>query len=342
MKSLGLTDDRTRTRNHNAQYKHTMAAAGATTGERIKDRLDADGDGKVSRSEFSALDENSDGRTTKKEAEDIDRDGKAEKKEKDLLDANSGGKITRQEILRAPEADADNNGIVTKQELKHAFHPPPPPSSLARSPPPLPATLSSSPQQQPHHGHSSSGGGSSSSGGGHGGGHHEHGGGSSSGAVASPSAPRPPRTSWRLGLWDTYEDCFTELVLVFVCAVTLHRAVQWLYHRLTMPKRGRQTYKKVKGPGAGLDAYGPDPGVELAMSVEEEEAAAQLPPHAAEAFAVAGTTPDPLDPEEAAGVRGLRSEAAVGETPTPAVVVVSAGISPRGSQERDGHGGFPA
>ena len=213
-------------------------AGGVPPVEKVKDRLDENGDGKVSRSEFSVLDENADGKTTKKEAEDLDRDGKAERKEKDLLDADRDGKVTRHEILQAPEADADNNGVITKQELKQVATPA---STKSQQQPQPPAS------QPAHHGHSTAMGSSSSSG--HGGTHH----GGTHVASASPATPRPPRTSWKLGLWDTYEDCFTEVVLVLVCAVTLHRAIQWLYRRLTRPKGGKQSYKKVARANA-LDA----------------------------------------------------------------------------------------
>ena len=137
-----------------------MAAAGATTGERIKDRLDADGDGKVAG--FSALDENSDGRTTKKEAEDIDRDGKAEK---DLLGPYSGGRSSAEILLRPTPITTES--LRSRSSNTRSIRRP------ALQPRTLASTIARRCRRRPwpqHHGHSGSGGGSGG-GGGHGGGH---------------------------------------------------------------------------------------------------------------------------------------------------------------------------
>ena len=96
-----------------------MASAAATGTATVRDAIDVDKNGKVSKSEFAAgLDENQDGKVTKHEAADLDRDGKVEKKEKDIVDSNNDGKTTRHEVLAAPEADVNHDGKVTAKEKK--------------------------------------------------------------------------------------------------------------------------------------------------------------------------------------------------------------------------------
>lgn len=80
--------------------------------------LDADSNGKVSRNEFSALDSNADGKVSRLEAMDLNHNGDASHHEKLALDANHDGTVTRHEILLAPDADQNNDGKVTWQELK--------------------------------------------------------------------------------------------------------------------------------------------------------------------------------------------------------------------------------
>ena len=110
------------------QTLHAMASSVT-----IKDVIDVDKNGKVSKSEFAhALDENKDGKVTKHEAVDLDRDGKVEKKEKDLMDSNNDAKITRHEVLAAPDADSNHDGKVTPKE-KHAVLLSPPPATGAAS-----------------------------------------------------------------------------------------------------------------------------------------------------------------------------------------------------------------
>ena len=131
----GTATGRKRSSSAGASLLHAMASSVT-----IKDVIDVDKNGKVSKSEFAhALDENKDGKVTKHEAVDLDRDGKVEKKEKDLMDSNNDAKITRHEVLAAPDADSNHDGKVTPKE-KHAvllFPPPPPPLGAASSAQPL-------------------------------------------------------------------------------------------------------------------------------------------------------------------------------------------------------------
>jgi len=207
-------------------------AAAATT---VRDAIDIDKNGKVSRSEFaSALDENKDGKVTKHEAADLDRDGRVEKKEKDIVDTNNDDKITRHEVLAAPEADVNRDGKVTAKEKKAVLLLPPPP------PPPLPAGAGAAASAPPLH--------------------------------ALTGSSRPPRTSWTHGLWDTWEDAIDEVILLAVFFISLHAFYKGVQKKLA-GKGGK--YKSVaKVSQQEMDAYGPDPGLELANSAPD----AQLQP----------------------------------------------------------------
>ena len=99
------------------------------------------------------------------------------------------------------------------------------------------------------------------------------------------AAPAPvralPRTSWPfLGMFNSFEEAVDETVLVLVCAVSLHQAVRWLHRRLTGAHKKK--YKAVKV----ADAYGPDPGVELA---EQSMDAVPEPPEPAGAAMTGGS-----------------------------------------------------
>ena len=101
--------------------------------------------------------------------------------------------------------------------------------------------------------------------------------------VRAPPPPRPPpRTTWPFaGHWNSAEECVDEVVLVILCAITLQRALAWLHRRLT--GRGKQ-YKKV---ARVADAYGPDPGLELAEQSLDPVADDGVDHHAAAAAAAA-------------------------------------------------------
>ena len=96
----------------------TTAAPGATHfPATTKGELDDNHNGKVSRSEFSTLDANKDGRVTHHEASDLNDDGRVTHKEKTMLDSNDDGKVNRHEILHAPSADLDADGKVCALSL---------------------------------------------------------------------------------------------------------------------------------------------------------------------------------------------------------------------------------
>ena len=192
-----------------------MSVAAAAT---IKSTLDANQNGKVSKTEYAVLDQNKDGKVTKHEAEDLDKDGKSEKLEKDLIDRNDDGKVKRKEVLQTPVADRNNDGKVTAKEIKAVLNLPPPPPLPHASAPPLPRP--------------------------------------------------PPRSSWKHGYWDHYEDALDEFVMILVFIVSLQALVRGLHRKLT----GRGKYKTVTKIA---DAYGPDPGLELANASDDEGKAQQ-------------------------------------------------------------------
>ena len=97
----------------------TAAAPGATQFATTKGKLDDDHNDRVSRSEFSSLDANKDGRVSHHEASDLNDDGRVTHKEKAMLDSNDDGKVDRHEILRAPNADLDSDGKVSSQHPSH-------------------------------------------------------------------------------------------------------------------------------------------------------------------------------------------------------------------------------
>jgi hypothetical protein len=210
-----------------------MAAAAATGTATVRDAIDVDKNGKVSKSEFAAgLDENQDGKVTKHEAADLDRDGKVEKKEKDIVDSNNDGKTTRHEVLAAPEADVNHDGKVTAKEKKAVLlFPPPPPlgrggAGAAASAPPL---------------------------------------------HALPGTSRPPRTSWTHGLWDTWEDAVDEFVLLAVFFITLHAFFKGVQKKLA--GKGGKYKSVAKVSQQEMDAYrvDDDPGLELANDAPDAQ-----------------------------------------------------------------------
>ena len=87
--------------------------------------------------------------------------------------------------------------------------------------------------------------------------------------VSAPPLPRPPpRSSWKHGYWDHWEDAIDEFVMIFVFIVSLQALFRGLHRKFT----GRGKYKTVKRIA---DAYGPDPGLELANVPDDEESKEQ-------------------------------------------------------------------
>ena len=179
---------------------------------------------------------------------DKDKDGKISKTEYASLDANRDGKVTRAEA-----ADFDRDGKVEKREkeradsnkdgkvTRHEVLSTPAKGKPNLSPPPRPK-----------------------------------------GSAAPPQPPRPPRSSWGHGLWDTWEDLIDEFVLIITCALSLVALQRGARRKLELRRNGQPggfffapKYEGVSKKGLGLDAYGPDPGLELA-NAEDDAAAARL------------------------------------------------------------------
>lgn len=192
----------------------TAAAARDTDGNGVitkEEVLDKDSNGKVSKKEFAVLDSNKDGKTSHHEAADLNHDGLVEGIEKKALDADHDGKVERKEVLNAPVADKNRDGVVTRAELKyelktvqHMSPPPPPPPSPHRRWP-----VGSAPPPMPPH-------------------------------------PRlPPRTSWPcLGMWNSYEEANEEVALIIMFILPLMYTLQWVARRLR-----KQPYRTVKVAG---------------------------------------------------------------------------------------------
>jgi len=78
-----------------------------------------------------------------------------------------------------------------------------------------------------------------------------------------PPPPRlPPRTSWPVAnRWNSVSEGIDEMVLVVVCLASLIQAVRWLARRVSIARGWKKSYQPV---ARVADAYGPDPGLELA------------------------------------------------------------------------------
>lgn len=97
-------------------------------GGRIFERLDTDGDGKVSRSEFAAsfdkLDRDGDGYVTREEVQALRDEKRAERRELMFRhqDINGDGKIALEEFTGPARffarLDADHDGYITEQEAQ--------------------------------------------------------------------------------------------------------------------------------------------------------------------------------------------------------------------------------
>ena len=82
-------------------------------------------------------------------------------------------------------------------------------------------------------------------------------------------------------MWNSAGECVDEIVLVIVCAVSLYQAVRWVQARLF----GGKKYQKVARMS---DAYGPDPGLELAEQAIDPAVEDTADATAASAAAAAG------------------------------------------------------
>jgi hypothetical protein len=278
----GLPEGRRGTARPARRRLYWLGMSAALSGETVKEVLDKDDNGKVSKQEYATLDKNRDGKVTKKEAGDIDRDGKAERRERDALDTNDDGKVSRHEVLDAPSADVDGDGRVTQKERERVLTSPPPLRSPAPSAAPLPQPPWIHACERTCHVKA----------------RRVH---APADAFASSEFPcsallhlscrraaevtsslyctepdvcegcctnappplpaLPPRSSWEHGLWDTWEDAVDEGVLLLVSISTVVQIMRWVARRLA-----RRRYQAVERRAA--ETWGPDPGLELAKAAE--------------------------------------------------------------------------